>query len=545
MAREEARRSGGALIEVLRDKAKLDADAFLRRLAGTVRLRTLTGEELRRCAPDFSLVSYAEAVKRQCVAVRGAEGESYVAIADPFDADLQAWVEARAPEAPEWRLVVPGELLAFLAQQEHRLRAMDSVLVDAKDEAAPKAAREELSLRSIGEQSSPVVKLVSSTLYDALKSGASDVHLECLPGGIAIQYRLDGVLVTAGELEGGELAEQVISRIKVLAELDIAERRVPQDGRFKMEYSSRDIDFRVSIMPSIHGEDAVVRILDKSALAEHAAALTLEALGFDGATLERVRALAAEPYGMLLVTGLTGSGKTTTLYAVIGETWTGRDKIVTIEDPVEYQLPRVLQIPVNEKKGLTFARGLRSILRHDPDRIMVGEIRDPETAEIAVQAALTGHLVYTTVHANNVFDVIGRFIHMNVDTYSFCSALNGVLAQRLIRVNCRLCAVPHEPDARMLARSGLGTDAVQAFRFMRGKGCGECRGTGYRGRRAIGEVLVLSDEIREMIVAREPIRRLKDAAYRSGLRTLRQGALALLAAGETTLEEINRVTAVG
>ena len=329
-----------------------------------------------------------------------------------------------------------------------------------------------------------------------------------------------------------------------MSELDIAERRIPQDGRFRVSARGREIDFRVSVMPSIFGEDAVVRILDKQSLSDLARGLSLEQLGFNEAAKVVLPALANEPYGMLLVTGPTGSGKTTTLYATISEINHGSDKIITIEDPVEYQLPGVLQIPVNEKKGLTFARGLRSILRHDPDRIMVGEIRDPETAQIAVQAALTGHLVFTTVHANNVFDVIGRFLHMAVDPYSFVSALNGILAQRLVRVLCTGCAIDDRPDADLLARSGLGAGDVGNFRFRIGRGCGHCRGTGYRGRKAIAEIMVLTDELRELIGGRRPIREVKEAARRAGTRLLRESAIELVQQGETSLQEINRVTFV-
>ncbi|HEU5176655.1 MAG TPA: GspE/PulE family protein, partial [Burkholderiales bacterium] len=391
-------------------------------------------------------------------------------------------------------------------------------------ESAPPVSHEtpEISFESASEGDSTVVRLVSSTLYDALKAGASDVHLETTGAGLAIKYRIDGVLMSMKRLQGGELAEQVISRIKVMSELDIAERRVPQDGRFKARHTyggeaGREIDFRVSVMPSVFGEDAVLRILDRRALTDELQGLSLESLGFEAGLRQRLTELSKEPYGMLLVTGPTGSGKTTTLYAVISEVNKGLDKIITIEDPVEYQLPGVLQIPVNEQKGLTFARGLRSILRHDPDRIMVGEIRDPETAEIAVQSALTGHLVYTTVHANNAIDVLGRFQHMGVDTYNLVSALNGVVAQRLVRVLCKAC---------------------------HGKGCAECRHTGFKGRKAIGELLVLNDELRELITARAPARKLKEVARAAGTVPLRDAALALVEAGETTLEEINRVTFV-
>jgi len=377
-----------------------------------------------------------------------------------------------------------------------------------------------------------------------MKCHASDIHLESDAGGLCIKYRIDGVLSAVKTMSGVELAEQVISRVKVMAELDIADRRIPQDGRFRLSVCGREVDFRVSIMPCIFGEDAVLRILDKQSLADQVQGLRLSHLGFDEATIAWLRRLASEPYGMLLVTGPTGSGKTTTLYAAVSEINHGTDKVITIEDPVEYQLPGVLQIPVNEKKGLSFARGLRSILRHDPDTIMVGEIRDAETAQIAVQSALTGHLVFTTVHANNVFDVIGRLTHIGVDPYSLVAALNGILAQRLVRVNCPHCSQEFVPDPQLLTDSGLSPQPVGGFRFRRSLGCGQCRGTGYKGRRAIAEILHLNDEIRELIVAREPIRRLKEAARRSGTRSLREAAVELVRRGETTLQEINRVTFV-
>jgi general secretion pathway protein E len=368
--------------------------------------------------------------------------------------------------------------------------------------------------------------------------------MESTGSGLAIKYRIDGVLNQVGAVPGAEMAEQIISRVKVMAELDIAERRVPQDGRFKVRVKGREIDLRVSIMPSIFGEDAVLRILDKQTLADEFRGLRVDALGFDAATVAWLRKLAAEPYGMLLVTGPTGSGKTTTLYALLSEIHNGRDKIITIEDPVEYQLPGILQIPVNEKKGLTFVRGLRSILRHDPDKIMVGEIRDPETAQIAVQSALTGHLVFTTVHANNVFDVIGRFLHMGLDPYSFVSALNGVAAQRLVRITCAHCSVEERPSSSLLAASGLDPRQVESWQWRTGKGCGQCRGTGYHGRKAIAETLMLNDEMRELISSRQPVRAVKEAARKLGTRSLREAALELVSRGETTLEEINRVTFV-
>ncbi|MBY0572788.1 MAG: GspE/PulE family protein, partial [Undibacterium sp.] len=399
-----------------------------------------------------------------------------------------------------------------------------------------------LSFAAIAESTSPAVKLVNATLYDALKVGASDIHLESTPQGLTVKYRIDGVLDFITSSNSVEDAERVISRLKVLAELDISERRIPQDGSFFVEVNQREIDLRLSIMPSIHGEDAVIRILDKRAMIEAHGALNLDALGFDSASLASLRMLTEEAYGMLLVTGPTGSGKTTTLYGALTEINTGREKIVTIEDPVEYQLPGILQIPVNEKKGLTFARGLRSILRHDPDKIMVGEIRDQETAEIAVQSALTGHLVLTTVHANNVFDVFGRFAHMGIDPYAFVSALNGIWAQRLVRLNCRNCALPVEPNDLELEKVSLSREEVRDYQFKCGGGCGDCRGTGYKGRRAIAEILTLNDEIRELIIEKRPIRQIKEAAKRNGTVSLREAALKLVKSGETTIEEIKRIT---
>ena len=423
------------------------------------------------------------------------------------------------------------------------MSAMAGLLGEAGASEESPLAAEELSLVAINEDSSPVVRLVNSTLYDAFKSGASDIHLESEATGMAIRYRIDGVLSSVGRVSGQAMAQEVISRIKVMSDLDISETRVPQDGRFKISVRNHPVDLRVSVMPSMFGEDAVLRILDKRTLAEGARDLRLEVLGLDPDSIRRIRKLASEPYGMVLVTGPTGSGKTTTLYAALTEINLGKDKIVTIEDPVEYQLPGVLQIPVNERKGLTFARGLRSILRHDPDKILVGEIRDPETAQIAVQSALTGHLVFTSVHANSAFDVIGRFKHMGVDPYSFVSALNGIVAQRLVRINCPDCRRPAQPDADLLADSGIEGD-VADFRFMAGQGCGTCRGSGFKGRKAIAEFLVLDDELREMIVANAPIRQIKDRARKGGTRMLREAALDLVRAGETTLQEINRVTFV-
>ncbi len=388
----------------------------------------------------------------------------------------------------------------------------------------------------------PVVRLVDTVIFTALERRASDIHIESRDTEVAMKYRIDGVLQYAMPPIAKDWHSTILSRVKVMAELDIAERRVPQDGRFRVRYKGRFIDFRVSIMPSIHGEDAVLRVLDKETLSEKFHNLTLEVVGFSAEDLLKFRRYIREPYGMVLVTGPTGSGKTTTLYAAVNEIKTDEDKIVTIEDPVEYQLKGITQIPVNEKKGLTFARGLRSILRHDPDKIMVGEIRDNETAQIAIQSALTGHLVFTTVHANNVTDVIGRFINMGVEPYNFVSALNCILAQRLVRVICQSCKKKLSYPAEMLAESGLDPKEWASVPMYEGTGCLECSGSGFHGRTAIHELLDLSDRIREMIVGRRPTSEIKRAAKDEGMTFLRGAALAKVRAGITTLREINKVT---
>ena len=544
-ARREAAGNGRPVIELLQERTGMTGEALIAALASELGYPVLSMSEMAELQPAFDLLPYTDALGRGCVLFRTADDNLVFGFGDPFNPALRPWAEERIALAAEWRLAHPSDISAFLTRHGETMRAMDSVLVESAGEDDGRRGLEELSLKTISEDVSPVVRLVHSTLYDALKSGASDIHLETTASQLVIKYRVDGVLTMVGTAPGQEMAEQVISRVKVMADLDIAERRIPQDGRFKVIAEGREIDFRVSIMPSIFGEDAVLRILDKKSLSDHVKGLSFDALGFDDYSAALLRRLSAEPYGMLLVTGPTGSGKTTTLYAAITEINQGFDKLITIEDPVEYQLPGVLQIPVNEKKGLTFARGLRSILRHDPDKIMVGEIRDPETAQIAVQAALTGHLVFTTVHANNVFDVIGRFMHMGVDPYNFVSALNGIAAQRLLRVNCSACVQPVVPDAQLLAESGLTAAQVEGWNLRAGRGCGHCRGTGFRGRKAISEIMVLTDEIRELIVAREPIRKVKEAAVRNGTRFLRAAALDVVKAGATSLQEINRVTSVG
>ncbi|PKO25955.1 MAG: general secretion pathway protein GspE [Betaproteobacteria bacterium HGW-Betaproteobacteria-8] len=532
------------ILDALEEITGLDSDTFTQRLAALMQYPSFGIFKLYEMTPDFALLPFADAGKYECLMLRDTSGTLHIIFANPFDANLQSRIELLIGEPATWGLAHRKDIGAFLSRYEESMRAMDGILPEHAETESGISGIEDISLRSISEDTSPVVKLVRSTLYDALKAGASDIHMETDPHGLTIKYRIDGVLNVVGSASGITQAEQAISRIKVMSELDIAERRVPQDGRFKVMAQGREVDMRVSIMPSVFGEDAVLRILDRKAITDQAKGLSLEVLGFEEAIMSRFRLLAEEPYGMLLVTGPTGSGKTTTLYGIISEINNGQDKIVTIEDPVEYQLPGVLQIPVNEKKGLTFARGLRSILRHDPDKIMVGEIRDAETAQIAVQSALTGHLVLTTVHANNVFDVIGRFTNMNVDAYSFVSAINGIMAQRLVRVICPHCAVEDQPDAELLAKSGVSPEMASEFRFRIGQGCGHCHGTGYKGRKAVAELLVFNDLIRELIVTREPVRKVKEAARANGTRTMREAALDMVRRGETTLQEINRVTSL-
>jgi type IV pilus assembly protein PilB len=424
-----------------------------------------------------------------------------------------------------------GELLLEQASEPLRLQLL------AEDDT------QAVGLESLPSES-PIVRLVDSLILGAIERRASDIHIETKDREVLAKYRIDGVLYAAIDPLDKRHHETIISRIKVMSELDIAEKRVPQDGRFRLRVKGRTVDFRVSIMPSIHGEDAVIRLLDKESINAAFRSLRLDVLGFSAADLRKLHKYITEPYGMVVVTGPTGSGKTTTLYAALSEIATPEDKIITIEDPVEYQIPLITQVPVNEKKGLTFARGLRSILRHDPDKIMVGEVRDPETAQIAVQSALTGHLVFTTVHANNVFDVIGRFLHMGVEPYNFVSALNCVMAQRLVRVLCERCKRPTPAGEALLRESGLDPDLYQDQVFYDAPGCDECKGTGFRGRTAVAELLDMSDRIRQLILERRPASEVKQAGREEGMTFLRESALEKVFAGVTTLREINKVTFV-
>ena len=471
-----------------------------------------------------------------------------IAVADPGMVILSDELPLLLGKKLAYKVATPRQIGDLLKRTEQSQRVLEQAteaftLQVSKEE---EESEETISGDRLTRDStvSPVVRLVETIIFTALERRASDIHIEARDAEVAVKYRIDGVLQHAMQPIAKEWHSTVISRIKVLSDLDIAERRVPQDGRFRVKYKGRYIDLRVSIMPASHGEDAVLRVLDKETLSEKFQKLSLDVVGFSSDETRRFRRYIHEPYGMVLVTGPTGSGKTTTLYAAINEIKTDEDKIVTIEDPVEYQLRGITQIPVNEKKGLTFARGLRSILRHDPDKIMVGEIRDQETAHIAIQSALTGHLVFTTVHANNVTDVIGRFINMCVEPYNFVSALNCILAQRLVRVICENCKQPKEHSADELRESGLDPAAVAGFLFAEGPGCLECSGTGYHGRTAICELLDLSDHIREMIVDRRPTSEIKRAAIEEGMITLRESGMAKVRAGITTLREINKVTFV-
>ncbi len=469
-----------------------------------------------------------------------------VAVADPTDVVKLDELELLLDRQVQIRIASDAAIAAVTKTGEGTRRVLREVSEDFMLQLVKETDRGEevLSVETLSDDTSPIIKLINTTILDALSRRASDIHIETGLDGVDIKYRIDGVLYKANDTIDQHFQAPIISRLKVMSELDISERRVPQDGRFKIRFGEKSIDFRVSIMPSSMGEDAVIRILDKESIASDLKGLTLENLGISEREIKRLRRKIREPYGMVLVTGPTGSGKTTTLYAALTEIHTGEDKIITIEDPVEYMLRGVLQIPVNEKKGLTFAKGLRSILRHDPDKIMVGEIRDSETAQIAVQSALTGHLVFTTVHANNVFDVIGRFIHMGIDPYNFVSCLNCVLAQRLVRKVCTACRRPVQYSDEQLIDGGVDPERFRGMTLYEAPGCDECHGTGYKGRVAIVELLELNDQIRDLIIAKVPATQLKKAARDAGVTFLRDSAEEKLAAGITTLKEINRVTFV-
>ncbi|HEX8130114.1 MAG TPA: GspE/PulE family protein [Pyrinomonadaceae bacterium] len=487
-------------------------------------------------------------LRHQFVPLRREGRRFHVALADPSDLErLDELASAlRARIVPH--VATAGAIDVVLKKGDATQRVLQEATSNFRISLVKETEHgdEVLDLDRLATDSdmSPIIKLVDTIVFNAMESRASDIHIETRDTEVQVKYRIDGALYAKVDPIDLAYHQTLISRIKVMSELDIAERRVPQDGRFRVRYKGRTVDFRVSIMPTVHGEDAVIRILDKEQINEEFKDLRLDVVGFDAADLRNFRRYIAEPYGMVLVTGPTGSGKTTTLYAALNEIRNEEDKIITIEDPVEYQLHGITQIPVNEKKGLTFARGLRSILRHDPDKIMVGEIRDNETAQIAIQSALTGHLVFTTVHANNVIDVIGRFLNMGVEPYNFVSSLNCVLAQRLIRMLCDVCKRPYHATDDELIESGLKPDEYRSYQFYMSVGCDACNHTGYRGRTAIHELLNLSDNIREMIIERRPGSEVRRAAEQEGLASLRESALKKVLAGVSTLHEINRATFV-
>jgi type IV pilus assembly protein PilB len=474
------------------------------------------------------------------------EGRLAIAVSDPSKLMMLDEISGLLGQRLVTRVATMSQITDLLKKTEQSQRVLDEASEGLAFDvlSGDDSSDENISIeRLTGEDDiSPIIRLVDTTIFTALERRASDIHLETCDDCLMVKYRIDGVLQQAMAPIAREHHQTILSRIKVMSELDIAERRVPQDGRFRVRYKGRLIDFRVSIMPTVHGENAVLRVLDKESMSEKFKKLSLDVVGFMPDDLERFRRYIKEPYGMVLVTGPTGSGKTTTLYAALNEIKSEEDKIITIEDPVEYQIRGITQIPVNEKKGLTFARGLRSILRHDPDKILVGEIRDAETAQIAINSALTGHLVFTTVHANNVVDVLGRFLNMGVEPYNFVSALNCILAQRLVRTVCEFCVRDmHYTDAELLA-SGLDPEEWRGFNFREGPGCMECAGTGFRGRSAIHELLELDDEIREMLLAKRPGSEIRKKARDKGMNFLRDSAIQRVRLGITTLKEINKVT---
>jgi len=543
---ETARTTNQTIATILRERGTLTDDMIGQVLADQYGLPWNDLKEFRIPSPLMEAIPVELMHRYEFVPMEQEDEVLTIAIAKPQD--LRMIDELEHQLGFELRLVVSSQtaILEALSNSEGN----SQVLTRIKAELDPVLIKEDekgeevLSVERITQDLSPVVKLVNTIILTALQKHASDIHIEPTDRTVEVKFRIDGVLYLAMEPFDTGIHPSLISRLKIMSELDIAERRTPQDGRFKLLLNQRTIDFRVSILPSVYGESVVIRILDKQHVSAGVQGLRLEALGYTGEDLRRFRRAITRPYGMVLVTGPTGSGKTTTLYAAINEVHSDEDKIITIEDPVEYQLKGIVQIPVNEKKGLTFARGLRSILRHDPDKIMVGEIRDLETAQIAIQSALTGHLVFTTVHANNAFDVISRFVNMGIESYNFVASLSCILAQRLVRSICPTCRVPVQIHPDQCRESGIDYETVKHLTFFEGKGCNECHGLGFRGRKAITEFLDMTDSIKEMILNEKSMSEIRTAAMAQGLTSLRQAALEKVFRGETTLKEINRVTPV-
>jgi type II secretory ATPase GspE/PulE/Tfp pilus assembly ATPase PilB-like protein len=521
-------------------------EAAARRLAERYRIDFLDMHEFRIDQELFRSIPADLMLRYGFVPYRRDGKALVIVVSDPTDLPMIDELSVILGTPVRVMVGARSAIEGMLKKSESSQRVLD----EATEEFQIQVLKEEevgednLTVERLTSDSSPIIRLVDSTIFTAIQRRASDIHIETQDDAVYVKYRIDGVLQPAMRPIAKRFHSSILSRIKVMAELDIAEKRVPQDGRFRLRVPGKTIDFRVSIMPSVHGEDAVIRILDKQSMSEQFTELRLDILGFPEPELKRFRKYIREPYGMVLVTGPTGSGKTTTLYAALAEIKTIEDKIITIEDPVEYQLRGITQIPINEKKGLTFARGLRSILRHDPDKVMVGEIRDPETAQIAIQSALTGHLVFTTVHANNVFDVLGRFLNMGVEPYQFISALNCVMAQRLVRKICEACKHPVKIDAAAIAEAAIDPALLVGRPLYEGAGCIECGGTGFKGRMAICELLDLTDHIREIILDKRPISEVKRAAKEQGMRLLRESAVERVIEGLTTLREINKVTFV-
>jgi type IV pilus assembly protein PilB len=542
---QTARPAGKAAEEAKRLQAEVNARA----VATRYRLEYV---DLRSAEPDYALIERLPVeflVRNQFVPLERNGGRQRIAVADPTNFELVDELEAILGARVERAVASAAAIEEALKRGNTATRIMHEKTKELGVSIVRETEQGEevvdlASIATADDETAPVIQLMNSILFNALERRASDIHIETRDASMVVKYRIDGALYLATDPIDLRYAQNIVARIKVMSELDIAERRVPQDGRFRVRMRGRKIDFRVSIMPTIYGEDAVIRILDKEQINESFRELNLTTVGFVEKDLVKFRKFIAEPYGMVLVTGPTGSGKTTSLYAALNEIRNDEDKIITIEDPVEYQLQGITQIPVNEKKGLTFARGLRSILRHDPDKVMVGEIRDNETAQIAINAALTGHLVFTTVHANNVIDVIGRFLNMGVEGYQFVSSLNCVLAQRLVRVLCPRCKERYVPDAQELGDSGLDVEENRDKIFFKQVGCEICNYTGYRGRTSIHELLDVTDTIRELILAKRPGSEVRRAAQVEGLSSLREAALHRVFEGVTTLHEINRVTFV-
>ena len=544
--RETAKTENQSIASILLERGTLTEDSLGQILADQFGLPWNNLEEFRIPTPLMESIPVELMHRYEFIPMAKEGAVLTIAIANPHD--LRMIDELEHQVGYELDLVVSSKpaILDVLSNSEGN----SQVLTRIKAELDPVLIKEDekgedvLSVERITQDQSPVVKLVNTIILTALQKQASDIHIEPTDRTVDVKFRIDGVLYLAMDPFDMGIHPSLISRLKIMSELDIAERRTPQDGRFKLLLNKRTIDFRVSILPSVYGESVVIRVLDKQHVSAGVQGLRLEALGYTGADLRHFRRAITRPYGMVLVTGPTGSGKTTTLYAALNEVHSDDDKIITIEDPVEYQLKGIVQIPVNEKKGLTFARGLRSILRHDPDKIMVGEIRDLETAQIAIQSALTGHLVFTTVHANNAFDVISRFVNMGIESYNFVASLSCILAQRLVRSICPFCRVPVEITLEQCRESGIDYETVKHQTFFEGKGCNECHGLGFKGRKAITEFLDMTDSMKEMVLSGKSSSEIRVAAMAQGMTSLRQAALEKVFRGESTLKEINRVTQV-